>query len=195
MSLRVCSTYGNIEHMIKPCEHCGKDIITYPSKLVQGKDKFCSRYCANFTDNRKVSVMCGICSAEFKTDQLRIQDGRGKYCSIHCYQKSRKGKDAWNKGIPAPWAIGNKFRLGKGNPNPHKMFADENHKWKGDDVGYYGLHNWIRRQLGKPNKCESCGSDSLRPRQYHWANKSGKYKRDLFDWIRLCVSCHKEYDR
>lgn len=29
----------------------------------------------------------------------------------------------------------------------------------------------------------------------HWANISGKYLRDITDWVRLCVSCHKYFDK
>lgn len=67
-------------------------------------------------------------------------------------------------------------------------------KWKGDRVGYVGLHIWVSNHLGKPHNCEHCGNAELKHRQYHWANKSGEYKRELSDWIRLCVSCHSKYD-
>lgn len=30
--------------------------------------------------------------------------------------------------------------------------------------------------------------------KFEWANKSGDYKRDLSDWLRLCISCHRKYD-
>lgn len=30
---------------------------------------------------------------------------------------------------------------------------------------------------------------------YPKANKSGQYLRNLNDWFRLCVSCHKIYDK
>ncbi len=66
--------------------------------------------------------------------------------------------------------------------------------WKGDDVGYSSLHKWVTKHLGRPLKCEHCRITGLRGRQYHWANKSHAYKRDLADWIRLCVPCHKKYD-
>jgi hypothetical protein len=91
----------------------------------------------------------------------------------HC-----KGRQAWNKGKSNVWFLGEKSKW-----------------WKGDDVGYFSLHCWVRRHLGTPNKCEHCGDESLKRRQYHWANVSREYKRDLDDWIRLCVKCHKEYDR
>lgn len=74
------------------------------------------------------------------------------------------------------------------------LSEDKSYKWKGDKVGYGALHSWVRRKLGKPNFCEHCGNRNLKNRQYHWANKSGKYLRRLSDWIRLCVKCHKKYD-
>lgn len=67
-----------------------------------------------------------------------------------------------------------------------------NPNWKGDNVGYISLHNWVKRYKGSPKKCEHCLSEEKK--MYHWANKSHEYKRDLDDWIRLCVSCHKKYD-
>ena len=76
-----------------------------------------------------------------------------------------------------------------------KMNREGNHyEWKGEKVGYTGLHNWIRKHLGKPTKCKGCGRDGLIGKKIHWANKSRNYLRDLTDWIRLCVKCHKAYD-
>lgn len=66
-------------------------------------------------------------------------------------------------------------------------------RWIGQDVGYRGLHTWIERQLGKPNKCCECGKIGY-GREIHWANKSRTYKRELTDWIRLCAKCHAIYD-
>lgn len=73
-------------------------------------------------------------------------------------------------------------------------YTEENHcGWKGDDVKYQGLHIWVRKKLGKADKCEECMGlkGSIR---YEWANKSGEYKRDLSDWISLCRKCHHEFD-
>jgi hypothetical protein len=33
-----------------------------------------------------------------------------------------------------------------------------------------------------------------KPKRFDWANKSGKYMRDIADYIQLCPSCHKLYD-
>lgn len=66
--------------------------------------------------------------------------------------------------------------------------------WKGDKVGYGGLHERVRKELGRPEECEHCSKTGLKGKQIHWANKSGKYYTNLDDWLRLCVSCHRKYD-
>ena len=86
----------------------------------------------------------------------------------------------------------------KGNSDYFKRhrFLGINHKlWKGDRVGYDALHSWLYRKLGSPNICEHCKKIELNSRKIHWANKSGKYRRELSDWLRLCAKCHYHYDR
>lgn len=89
----------------------------------------------------------------------------------------KKGHIPWNKG--------------------KKQFIPEekHYEWKGDAVGYVGLHNWVKKHLENPMECEHCGKVGKNNRQIHWANKSHEYKRELTDWIRLCVKCHKSYDK
>lgn len=80
----------------------------------------------------------------------------------------------------------------------NSYFGENNPSWKGDKVGYYGLHCWVRKQLGKANHCEECGLDKIpdgMKRYFQWANKSHKYKRDLKDWKQMCIKCHKQYDK
>ena len=70
--------------------------------------------------------------------------------------------------------------------------------WKGDKAGYRALHSWVSVRLGTPQKCEFCGLNGLpadKKRYFQWANRSRAYKRDLTDWIRLCVPCHLTYDK
>lgn len=112
----------------------------------------------------------------FKKGDLCRNQGRG------CFQK------------------GHKINLGKKRPpfseiTKKKMRENQkgegNSNWKGDEVKYQGLHKWIRTNYGIPSKCEYCGT--TKKRMYHWANLSGEYKRDISDWIRVCVPCHKKY--
>lgn len=59
---------------------------------------------------------------------------------------------------------------------------------------YHHIHHWVKKQLGKPCKCENCGLVDNNSRRFHWANISGDYLKDTSDWLRLCASCHKTYD-
>jgi hypothetical protein len=69
--------------------------------------------------------------------------------------------------------------------------GEKNHMWKGNNVGYDALHDWVTSRKGRPQSCEFCGNGKGR---YEWASKSRKYRRNLDDWIRLCSSCHGKYD-
>lgn len=88
------------------------------------------------------------------------------------------------------------FKKGRINERKGKkcpeMSEDKHPQWMGDKVGYSALHRWVVSKLGKPNYCAYCHCEDKK--RYHWANISHCYKRDLSDWIRLCVSCHKLYD-
>jgi hypothetical protein len=86
---------------------------------------------------------------------------------------------------------GNLYNKGKKRPN---LAGSANNQWKGDNVGYFALHSWVRRHLGRPMECWECGFTSSNNRQFHWANISHEYKRDTEDWARLCVKCHRAYD-
>jgi NUMOD3 motif len=75
------------------------------------------------------------------------------------------------------------------------IYKDELHPgWKGDRVGYRGVHKWIERKLGKPPRCSNCGKSALDGHKIHWANINRKYRRVLADWKRLCALCHKRHD-
>lgn len=93
-----------------------------------------------------------------------------------------------------PFEIGHKFYKGgeKGWFTKERTEGKKNVNWKGDDVSYKCLHEWVYRKLGKATKylCEHCDKQAQ-----EWANKSGNYKREISDWIPLCKSCHKKYDK
>ncbi len=80
--------------------------------------------------------------------------------------------------------------------NLRKSGKMENHyKWKGEKVLYRALHTWVQKVLGKPEKCENCGTDNLSGHKIHWANKNGLYRRKKNDWVRLCTKCHGKHDK
>lgn len=98
-----------------------------------------------------------------------------------------RGRTSPNKGKTLHWMIGEK------NPN-----------WKGDDVSYKCLHDWVTAHKGKPDKCSNtkCVYPRLdargywleKPSRFEWASISKKAKRDLADYFSLCTSCHRQYD-
>lgn len=63
--------------------------------------------------------------------------------------------------------------------------------WKGDNVGYSALHEWISFNWGKPKLCEQCGTTESK--KFQWANL-GIYNRDRKNWKRMCASCHHKFD-
>ena len=111
-----------------------------------------------------------------------------------------------NKGL---FKKGHKINKGKKNGLGHiykptiatLIKLSESHKWqvgelggnwRGDKIGKTGVHQWVRRVRGTPNRCEICGTTELK--LYDWANKNHTYKRIAEDYIRLCRSCHRKYD-
>lgn len=115
---------------------------------------------------------------------------------------SRFGVSPWNKGIP--WSDTAKQKMsaihtGRKNPWASEQMRNSRgelgHNWKGDSVGYIGLHRWVQVTLGQPDTCEHCGETGLKGHKIHWANKSRTYKRRIDDWLRLCASCHGRYDK
>lgn len=111
-------------------------------------------------------------------------------------REAKKDKPAWNKGLTKKTdeRVAKYAHKLKGMKKPWQEGA-KHHQWKGKGVTYTALHKWIARRLGSPDTCEHCNISGLSSHQIHWANKSGKYKRDLDDWVRLCVKCHYLFDQ
>ena len=168
-----------------------------------------------------IKCPCGI---EKKIFQSR--KGRAKYCSKLCMYKYsvrpkglkynikvinkawfKEGQNAWNKGTRGVVrknagsfkkgeraSIATEFKIGEN-------IGENNAMWLGNDVGYRGVHSWIKKNSGKAEKCENrekkflpfCCSE--KSNNFDWANRSRKYKRDIRDWVQLCRSCHFKADR
>ena len=82
------------------------------------------------------------------------------------------------------------FKAGHESTSPQ---GEKNGGWKGDEVGYSGLHHWVRRKLGNPQVCGNCGTENAK--RYEWAIIDHSYTRDLTTWVRVCNSCHLKMDR
>ena len=60
------------------------------------------------------------------------------------------------------------------------------YKWKGDNVGYFGLHYYIRKYLPKPDSCQICKEK----KKLEAACVTKVYNRDFKNWKWLCHKCH-----
>jgi hypothetical protein len=57
---------------------------------------------------------------------------------------------------------------------------------KGNGLGYWGLHLWIRRHRACSNICEACGASGCR---IELANDDHRYTRDPEDYVELRKKC------
>ncbi len=65
------------------------------------------------------------------------------------------------------------------------------------DLSYTAIHKRLRNDRGTPSLCEHCGITTAR--KFEWAfagegHKNGGLSTDLSKYIRLCTSCHIEFD-
>ena len=168
------------------CKQCDK--VFYP-KSGHLKQKTCSTECGHLYRiknggtrkgktyphlQRSETRACLVCDKEFRATK-DFKQRKQKYCSTACYSVH------WVKEIRPTL-----------DTSTSGVKGESNHMWKGDSVGYHGLHRWVARELGKPMKCDNCSDTSLR--KYEWANLSHQYKRDVSDWARFCTPCHRAYD-
>jgi hypothetical protein len=154
---------------MKKCFKCKrekskKEFYRHP-QMADGYLGKCKECTKKDSSVRTVGRVCLECNQAFKTWPQEVKRGSGLTCSRECYYKRLK-------------------KIAKRE--------DQSPKWRGDNVGRGALHNWVERQLGKPSKCKHCGTEEARV--YDWANLSGKYKRQISDWVRLCRMCHTKMD-
>lgn len=150
--------------VIRQCKRCEKDF--YVCHYRKDVVKYCSNDCKY---NPKEKLICKQCEKIF----YRSPSLNRIFCSHKCQLN---------------------YFMYIGHPNFRKTKGESTYNWKGERVGYRGLHRWVVRELGTPKTCEFCGEEG-NGHSMHWANKSHKYKRVLNDWIRLCVKCHRNYDK
>ena len=139
-------------------------------------------------NHKKVHPRVCDCGARFLATGIQMLAPKC-YCSRECFYKFRIRPTGLKYVIVNP----NAYHFKKGQKAMGTPFQ-KGHlpaNFKGEEVGYDALHDWVNRKKGKAEICEECGSTSW----IGWANKSHEYQRDLADWIALCVPCHRRHDK
>ena len=155
------------------CGNCNKVLYKWPYEIRKSRYFACNRSCQGKTN--------------FKLNKERVLQSAKKA------RDALKGKPVWNKGLTKKDQRVAKNIKGLQKFQKETPYMGESHwNWKGDRAGYNPIHQWVARQLGRPKRCEHCGTTLAK--RFCWANKNHKYRRVLDDWIRLCTSCHLKYD-
>lgn len=171
--------------IIKICLFCKSSFETRADRGI-----YCSLKCRGLAGRKREKRTCLKCQKEFETV---VSNKKGKFCSAPCKNYYRmnvlyKGENHWFWGKQR--SPEEREKMSKSGIGKHD--GEKNGMWKGNSVGIPALHSWVKRKLGVPRICEHCGTKNAP--KFDWANKSGDYRRDLDDWIRLCAKCHKRYD-
>jgi len=151
-----------------------------------------------------IKVNCIVCNKEIECSPSLLKTK--KYCSRDCKGKQMSKDRVGKVQYKMTDKIKEKIRKTKtgvqiwgGKRDGMDWMKGENHhNWKGDEVGYDALHDWITKNANKIGKCSICGAskDTKDGRTYtQWANISGEYKRDIDDYRELCPSCHLYLDK
>ena len=135
---------------------------------------------------REIGKICG-CSKDTISTHLR------KFCidiRPNKFQKGNtinKGREPWNKNTIGVMKK-NKTSFKKGQNKEEK-----NVNWKGDNVGYRSIHEYVERRKEKPNECDYCGKENCRL-ELSFDHSLGKHTRNIEDYKYLCSKCHKVRD-
>ena len=76
---------------------------------------------------------------------------------------------------------------------------EKNPNYRGEKVGYVGIHIWLRKTFGYPIYCCGCkikGEKKNNKCTIAYALKKGcEYKRKKENFLELCNKCHRNYDK
>jgi len=125
----------------------------------------------NYTDGRSKKINYCQCGKQ-------TSDYRNKLC-LECFRKKL--------------VIINKTSNHK-RVIPKPRYGQDHWNWKGNKVGYKGIHIWLIKTFGKATKCDNpnCPKKS---KVFQWAKLRNKeYERKRENFFQLCRSCHILYD-
>ena len=198
--------------MIRNCIHCNKEFNVPPSKLKEGKGKYCSNNCRSLANS--ILCECLICKKKFRVGKARHNLGRGKCCSKECaalYTPKQKivtcdycGKDFKAKISELKRSKGKYCSRKCCHMDKSIKYCGENSSnWKGGTQrdkhnGDNRYSHWRLSVYERDNfTCQECGQVGGKlnaHHRFHWASfKSLRY--EIWNGITLCEYCHKKEHR
>lgn len=163
----------------KNCAHCGNEWNTR-SKTA----RTCSPKCRAQLREKERGPTKGRAPREYPAEL--VEKIRSQYES----GATIKEIQADTKGIKVQNVI-RRYGIKTRNTAKRDQWGENNSSWKGDHAKYAALHLRVEAARGKPQQCEVCAVAT--PGRYEWANLTGQYT-DIYDYQRMCVSCHRQYD-
>lgn len=149
-------------------------------------------------DSRKTGY-CLFCKKQFSFYERKNHDIQQKTCSLSCRSKLNwKLLNSNEKNLSISRMVNAPNRASKIKKVFQAIYIGHLRGVKKDSKKYKMytyIHQWVRSKLGKPDTCSRCLKNGLHGHKIHWSNISGKYKKEISDWRRLCVPCHKLVDR
>ena len=75
----------------RKCLQCGEEYTLIPSRIISGKDKFCSKECSSLHQKRdRIKLNCECCNEEIERTQSQYDKSQNHFCSTECAEIWKK---------------------------------------------------------------------------------------------------------
>lgn len=86
-------------------------------------------------------------------------------------------------------------KLRKGKPRPGWVPKGNDHHKFQLEPSYMAIHKWLATHFPKSGICEHCGGASKKMANDYALIHGREYSREREDYLELCRSCHRKYDK
>lgn len=132
------------------------------------------------TQTAQATRRCPRCRVTKSTSEFGYRSKEHKQFSPWCKRCVADYAQERRRARPAP----RKTRLsGSGHPG-----------WKGRDVGYFGMHDRVRFWRGKADHCIHRAAIGCTSQRFQWAHIHDSEPTDIYNYVAMCVTCHRGYD-